>query len=79
MNMFTAIAQSAGNKARAINDNANIIIVQRLFHQPLQTHYYLWLITRGVVEHEDLFEQEHINALQVLYAVDPNANYWQPV
>lgn len=79
MNMFAAIAQSAGSKARAYSDNGRIIVVQERYSGVETWWFHLWEITHqdGVGETDIPYRQT--TKIQPIYRVDPNADYWHPV
>ena len=80
MKMMQAIAESAGNKARAINDNGHIVIVQQRYGEFESWWYHIWHIIRGTVEAEtDIKVSGHMGQLISYYSIDPLADYWQAV
>ncbi len=77
MKLLEAIAESAGNKAHAISDQAATIIVQERSISLTHWWFHVWQIHKARVYEFDLSERE-LHRLKG-FDVDPEADYWQPV
>lgn len=78
MNMLTAIAESAGNKARAIADTGQTIIVQQRFDHH-QHWFHVWFIAKNKWTDEVDIDAYNADKIKEEYLVDPEADYWQSV
>ncbi len=77
MNLLTATAYSPGNKARAVNDNGNVVIVQSRWSDVETSWFHIWIVRRGVADYEG--DLDNCDDLQMLFSVNPNANYWHSI
>ena len=77
MNLYKAIAYSTGNKARAVNDNGQDVIVHQWFgYGQIASMFHIWHFTKDEHHESDVPEEYIEDELRTTYAVDANDNYW---
>lgn len=81
MILALAIAESSGNKAEAISDTGERIIVQERYSYPVaNTWLHVWRINMksGEIWESDL-QRGQIGKLKEIDNVDPDADYWRSI
>lgn len=80
MKLMQAIAYSPGNKAKAINDKGNIVIVQQRYRDPADWWFHAWIMkSKGEVHERDFVFRDELAWLKDIYLVDLDADYWQAI
>jgi hypothetical protein len=78
MNLNQAIAFSIGNKARAVNDNGQDVIVHQWFGYGAQASmFHVWHFAKESKGESDVTEERIEDELRSVYAIDANDSCWK--
>jgi hypothetical protein len=78
MKLAAAIANSVGNKAKAISDNDGTVIVQERYAHVGVSWLHVWYSNLSSTQETDIPLPDGLERLKA-YGVDPDEKYWTSV